>query len=123
MFVVDKYIGPMTRPPPGSTAPGHALRDAEECDEGSSIRPRFGRPRQSSWPPLDDGADEQPGALSDPTGRNGRIEQKVRVASLVLDDLAPNDPHARLLRIAIIRRDEVLLDGVLSELQEQRRAK
>jgi len=122
MFVVDKYRGPMSRPPPGSTAPEHALRDAEECDEGSSIRPRFGRPRQSSWPPVDD-VDEQPGALSDPAGRNGRIEQKVRVASLVLDDLPPTDPSVRLLRIAIVRRDEVLLDGVLSELQERRRVK
>ncbi len=122
MFVVDKYRGPMSRPPPRSTAPEHALRDAAECDEGSSIRPRFGRPRQSSWPPVDD-ADDLPGALSDPTGRSGRIEQKVRVASLVLDDLPPTDPSVRLLRIAIVRRDEVLLDGVLSELQDRRRVK
>jgi len=123
MFVVDRYRDSMTRRPTSSRAPVHDLHDAEECDEGSSIRPRLGRPRQSTWPPVDGEADEQPGALNDPTGRNGRIEQKVRVASLVLDDLAPNDPHVRLLRIAIIRRDEVLLDGVLTELQEQRRAK
>jgi hypothetical protein len=121
--VVDKYRVPMTRAPNSSRSPVHALRDVEECDEGSSVRPRFGRPRQSSWPPLDDGADEQPGALNDPTGRNGRIEQKVRVASLVLDELPPGDPSVRLLRIAIVRRDEVLLDGVLSELQKRRREK
>jgi hypothetical protein len=122
MFVVEKHRGAMTRSPRGSAAPDHALRDVGECDEGSSVRPRFGRPRQSSWPPLDD-EDEQPGALNDPTGRSGRIEQKVRVASLVLDDLPPNDPSVRLLRIAIMRRDEILLDGVLSELQDRRLGK
>lgn len=51
--------------------------------------------------------------------RTRRIEQKVSVASLLLQRLSPVDPRARLLSSAMLRRDEVLLDAVLSQLTEE----
>jgi hypothetical protein len=35
---------------------------------------------------------------------------------MVLESLTPGDDRARLLHVAIMRRDEALLDGVLSSL-------
>jgi hypothetical protein len=46
-----------------------------------------------------------------------RVEQKVRVAQLVLDALPGGAARARLLRTAIVRRDEVLIDAVLGQLR------
>jgi hypothetical protein len=46
-----------------------------------------------------------------------RVEQKVRVGQLVLDALPGGDARARLLRTAIVRRDEVLIDAVLGQLR------
>lgn len=46
-----------------------------------------------------------------------RIEQKVRMGQLVLDALPLSDARARLLRTALVRRDEVLIDAVLEELR------
>jgi hypothetical protein len=47
-----------------------------------------------------------------------RIEQKLRVASLLARDLPASDARVRLLNIAVMRRDEALLDGVLAELNK-----
>jgi hypothetical protein len=49
-----------------------------------------------------------------------RIEQKLHHASRMLARLGKNDPRARLLQIAIMRRDESLLDGVLIEIGSSR---
>lgn len=49
-----------------------------------------------------------------------RLEAKLRTARAVLDDLPASDERARLLHIAIMRRDEALLDGVLGALGVQR---
>ncbi len=49
---------------------------------------------------------------------DARIEAKLRVAASIIDDLPATDSRVRLLHIAIMRRDESLLDGVLSELNE-----
>jgi hypothetical protein len=49
--------------------------------------------------------------------RCDRVEQKVRIATLILDHLPEDDPQARLLRVAVVRRDELLLDAVLTTLQ------
>jgi hypothetical protein len=46
--------------------------------------------------------------------RSARIEQKVRLGKIILGDLPKGDTRARLLQAAILRRDEVLLDGVLT---------
>jgi hypothetical protein len=45
-----------------------------------------------------------------------RLEQKLRRGRAVLASLPAGDDRARLLHVAIMRRDESLLDGVLSAL-------
>jgi hypothetical protein len=44
----------------------------------------------------------------------------VRTAKALLESLPPAHPRARLLRIAIIRRDETVLDGILNDLSAKR---
>jgi len=51
--------------------------------------------------------------------RTRRIDHKVSVANLVLSRLSPTAPKARLLASAMLRRDEVLLDGVLGGMTEE----
>jgi hypothetical protein len=53
-----------------------------------------------------------PGSLDD------RLERKVRLATALMRDLPTSDARVRLLHIAIMRRDESLLDGVLAELNK-----
>jgi hypothetical protein len=48
--------------------------------------------------------------------RSDRIQRKLRTAKILAESLPVNDPRARLLQMAIVRRDEVLLDGVFSAL-------
>jgi hypothetical protein len=48
--------------------------------------------------------------------RNRRIEIKVGQARQILDQLADGHPRRRVLHAAIVRRDEVLLDGLIQEL-------
>jgi hypothetical protein len=45
-----------------------------------------------------------------------RLEQKLRRGRAILANLPPGDDRARLLHVAIMRRDESLLDGVLAAL-------
>jgi hypothetical protein len=77
-------------------------------DEGSAIRSRDSagsvRPRQESSATLG--------------SRDDRIEQKLRLASALMRNLPATDTRVRLLNIAIMRRDESLLDGVLAELNK-----
>jgi hypothetical protein len=79
-------------------------------DEGSVIRSRDGaesvRPRQQSS-----------SDLRTPS-RDERLEHKVRLATALVRNLPPTDTRVRLLNIAIMRRDESLLDGVLAELNK-----
>lgn len=77
-------------------------RDAQKSsrDDARSVR------SHSSSPPA------APGSL------DGRIEQKVRLATALMRDLPMSDSRVRLLHIAIMRRDESLLDGVLAELNK-----
>jgi len=98
-------------------------------DEGSVIRPRAEadnggeRPRRQSSPELK--AEPAPstkrshsstrpalGSLDD------RLEKKMRRAGELMRDLPATDSRVRLLYIAIMRRDEALLDGVLAELNK-----
>jgi hypothetical protein len=44
------------------------------------------------------------------------LEAKLRTARTVLATLSAADDRARLLNVAIMRRDEALLDGVLAAL-------
>ncbi|MEP7052133.1 MAG: hypothetical protein ABJB12_17345 [Pseudomonadota bacterium] len=45
-----------------------------------------------------------------------RLATKLATAAALLAKLEPQDARARLLHIAMLRRDEALLDGVLAEL-------
>jgi hypothetical protein len=46
-----------------------------------------------------------------------RLEAKLRTARAVLGTMPATDDRARLLHIAIVRRDESLLDGVLAAIE------
>src|SRR4051812_36682345 len=97
-------------------------------DEGSVIRPRDGgaesvRPRQESSPEVK--AEAAPStkrshsSTRPATGSlDDRLEKKMRLAGELLKNLPSTDTRVRLLYVAIMRRDETLLDGVLAELNK-----
>lgn len=98
-------------------------------EEGSAIRSRddagSGHPRQDSSAGVRTEASapfKRSHSSTRPAigSRDDRIEQKVRVASALMRNLPPTDTRVRLLNIAIMRRDESLLDGVLAELNKPR---
>ena len=73
-------------------------------DEGSSVRERTA-------------AVQHPSRKSDPNmSLDQRLESKVAIAAALLAKLEPQDARARLLHIAMLRKDESLLDGILAEL-------
>jgi len=73
-------------------------------DEGSSVRERTP-------------AAQHPSRKSDPNmSLDQRLECKVAMAAALLAKLGPQDARARLLHIAMLRKDEALLDGILAEL-------
>jgi hypothetical protein len=60
---------------------------------------------------------ERPRPQSDPSfSLTQRMESKLSAAKALLAKLEPQDARARLLHIAVLRRDESLLDGILAEL-------
>ncbi len=85
-------------------------------DEGSSVRERPSASRASSAPAsgaVASGVTRQ----SDPNlSLDQRLESKLGQAQALLARLEPQDARARLLHIAVLRRDEALLDGILAEL-------
>ena len=91
-------------------------RDEKETpsDDGSAVRERSGsvRPMAPSSPPRR-AATPATGSVAAP---RDRLEQKLRRGRAVLGSLPAGDDRARLLHVAIMRRDESLLDGVLSSL-------
>jgi hypothetical protein len=99
--------------------------------DGSTVRPRAGQvstqPRQDTRPRQESSSELKSGAAS--TRRHSstrpaagslddRLEKKMRLAGELMKDLPPSDARVRLLYVAIMRRDEALLDGVLSELNK-----
>jgi len=61
---------------------------------------------------------ERPRRQSDPSfSLDQRMESKLFAATALLAKLEPQDARARLLNIAVLRRDEALLDGILAELE------
>ncbi len=118
----------MTSSPGRSPPPDAPVPDAEIEDERSSIRPRYAPVPSEQRVMAAQGrkaSGERPRARmpSQPSGpveeRVPRVDQKIRIAKILFDQLPANSPRARLLRVAIVRRDEVLLDGILDELQAQ----
>ncbi|HEY3257092.1 MAG TPA: hypothetical protein VGJ91_24210 [Polyangiaceae bacterium] len=73
-------------------------------DEGSSVRERA-----ATLP--------HPTRKSDPNlSLDQRLVSKLAEAAALLAKLEPQDARARLLHIAMLRKDEALLDGILAEL-------
>ncbi len=50
-----------------------------------------------------------------------RLEAKLRLGRQLLSEISAADEHARLLSVALMRRDEALLDGVLAALARRGR--
>lgn len=78
-------------------------------DDQSSVRERTPVPASTSSV-----APPPPGVP--PATPRERLEQKLALARSVLGKLPAADDRARLLHIAVLRRDESLLDGVLGSL-------
>jgi hypothetical protein len=77
-------------------------------DQESSVRERTPTPAFTAQPP---------GRKSDPSFTlDQRLVSKLAEAAAMLAKLEPQDARARLLHIAMLRRDEALLDGILAEL-------
>lgn len=95
----------MSPSPRRTPPPDEPTSDAELDDERSTVRARVSR--ASAVPPA---------PTPDRQQRMGRIDLKVRMAEVLLQDLPPTEPKARLLRVAIVRRDETLIDAILAEL-------
>ncbi|HYO95462.1 MAG TPA: hypothetical protein VER33_13160 [Polyangiaceae bacterium] len=85
-------------------------KQAPRDDAESSVRTRTAAPGQRS-------ASEPEAAL------HVRFERKLLLAEELLRQLPATDSRGRLLQMAVLRRDEALLDGILSLLsnpQERR---
>lgn len=97
---------------------------ATSRDEGSAVRSRDGqaslRPRQESSPELEGAGSKRSHSSTRPAAGSldDRLEQKMRQAGELVKGLPASDTRVRLLYVAIMRRDEALLDGVLSELNK-----
>lgn len=98
-------------------------------EDASRIRPRGAedepRPRQESAPELSANraaveARSRPSARPARDSLDDRLERKMQQAGELARDLPLTDARVRLLHIAIMRRDETLLDGVLAELNKAR---
>jgi hypothetical protein len=98
-------------------------------DERSVIRPRAGASDQAT-PRRPESSPELTTSAGPPTKRShsstrpaagsldDRLEKKMRIAGELMRDLPSTDTRVRLLYVAIMRRDEALLDGVLAELNK-----
>jgi hypothetical protein len=111
----------------GPKHPSYPDLVANQADEGSSIRSSDGvsgaRPRQDSAPD----SKIEPSARSRRShsstrpavgSLDDRLEKKMNIARELMKDLPSTDTRVRLLHVAIMRRDETLLDGVLAELNK-----
>ena len=94
---------------------GRVLSDSD-FDEQSAVRQRAGSGERSN---LADPADSKRKVAAAPpyVDRNSRIDHKIRLAQTLLETLPHKEPRVRLLNIAILRRDDALLTGVLESLQ------
>jgi hypothetical protein len=93
-------------PPAKHRAPQPSTPDSE-----SSVRERVTPASQPAAAPIPTAAPP----LSSGSSRE-RLEAKLRAARHVLAALPASDDRARLLHVAIMRRDESLLEGVLAAL-------
>ena len=88
----------MTGNAPKTPPPSEPIADAELSDERSCVREKV---ESGSRPP--------------PQSAPQRLEVLLRRAKLLLSDMPADDARARLLKIAMMRRDETLLIRLLDE--------
>lgn len=88
---------PTQRPVPGPTEQDSQVQRRSPSGEQPAARPRLS---------------SSPGELTP----HERLERKLRLGQRLLAELPASHEHARLLSIAVMRRDEALLDGVLKAL-------
>jgi hypothetical protein len=81
------------------SVPAKSLPPLPSINDDSSVRDRT-----PSAPPTSAGA------------ARARLEEKLKTGRALLATLSAADDRARLLHVAIVRRDESLLDGVLASL-------
>ena len=98
-------------------------------EEGSVIRPRGGASEERGHR-RQESSSKLTATAGPPTKRShsstrpaagsldDRLEKKMRIAGELMRDLPSTDTRVRLLYVAIMRRDEALLDGVLAELNK-----
>lgn len=79
---------------------------------------RAARDAETSPGPAPSGRGSSPG-FATVTERTHRIESKMAIAESLISRLSPLDSRGRLLASAMLRRDEVLLDAVLSQMGEE----
>lgn len=80
----------------------------------SASRPKL--PSDSSGTHRSVRASSIPPASQLPLSREQRIEQKLQEAEQRLRRLGTLDSRVRLLQVAVLRRDEALLDAILASL-------
>lgn len=63
-------------------------------------------------------SDEQTGVrvTAKRTSVSSSLELKLGRARVIIAHMAPADPRARLLQVAVLRRDEILLEALLRRL-------
>jgi len=95
---------------------------APKEDEGSTVRSRDAadgaRPRQESSSELIANKRSHSSTRPAAGSLDYRLEKKMLKAGELVKHLPPSDARVRLLYVAIMRRDEALLDGVLAELNK-----
>jgi hypothetical protein len=102
--------------------PARAPFDSQFAKEESRVRAR-----SSELTPVPESRPYGRGDTGAPSSRNTetvaerseRIAHKIGIANLMLERLRATDSRARLLASAVLRRDEVLLDAVLSQMTEE----
>ncbi len=101
-------VSPSTPPPP--QVPATEAREPGDGTDATRVRVR--RP-DGSLPPSKRSDVEELGEHAD------RVTRKLANARIFLASLPVSHPQAGLLRIAILRRDETLLDGLLAVFRER----
>jgi hypothetical protein len=95
---------PRNSSPWSHPGPLTVLDATSDEDERSEVRPR---------PPMAKSLT----AAGYPAQRGERVAQKIQAVQALLAQLPTTDPRRRLVEVAVLRRDEVLLDGLLVELR------
>lgn len=104
-------MNPSSEPPPISEE-----LEEERSEVRARVDPRLLRARTVPPPPPALGMPAPAVELV----RGDRVERKIRSLRLLVLQRGEHDPAQRLVRLAIVRRDETLLDRLIEELARPR---